>query len=91
SCRSLAVRERQVLAMGSTGERNTLSFHKKMECVQWLIEHISSTRPPRRPSNPIRPTIKTVTYLCFIIPATIDCGDFVGINRKSFPLAKFRL
>jgi hypothetical protein len=21
--------------VGSTGERNTLSFHQKMECVQW--------------------------------------------------------
>ena len=34
--------------LNSTGERNTLSFHQKMECVQWLTEHGSTTRTPRR-------------------------------------------
>ena len=33
---------------GSTGERNTLSFHKKMECEQWFIENGSTTQIPRR-------------------------------------------
>jgi hypothetical protein len=40
---------RRECTAGSTGERNTLSFHKKMERVQWFIERGSAARMPRKP------------------------------------------
>jgi hypothetical protein len=40
--------QRPISVVSSTGERNSLSFHKKMECEQWLIENGSTTQTPRR-------------------------------------------
>jgi acyl-CoA synthetase (AMP-forming)/AMP-acid ligase II len=39
----------EYIKSGSTGERNTLSFFKKMECEQWFTGHGFTTRMPRRP------------------------------------------
>jgi len=46
-------RERLLTVAGSTGERNTLSLSRKMECEQWFTEHESSTQQNRRRTSGI--------------------------------------